>query len=472
MKKNTKQNYVFIVASLICFVIALIFHAYAIAAFVILFSYVAHAILFTDHIYYSPKSDYQFNFGAASDIKAILKDGQLSLAEAIAENIDTCILSARITSNFSGRIFDPYVEITSDGISSRQYFERGTNGQRFLNLSRFSEMLKQKDSTITIATKFCKFNETNCTLSGFSNPDYCSSRVLIISPHADDAELAAFGLYKNTASVYIATISAGEVDAESFEVLTKGNKESAGLMKGLLRAWDSVAIPLWGGRHIQAVHLGYFCMTLKAMHEQPEKIIPSNSLELNHIKPFRVFNKQKLPNDINGENSWKNLINDLTTIISEYQPEIIVTPHPVIDPQPDHLYSTRAALIACEAAQVTPEFLLYANHYHHTDMYPFGPEHSDLPLPPHFDNKMIADKLYSFPLSDVDQVDKICALQMMHDLNRPTPLKKRFRRFLQRMIGRTSMPYGDDEYLRKAIRQQELFWVTSLEKLKKEFKQG
>jgi hypothetical protein len=32
------------------------------------------------------------------------------------------------------------------------------------------------------------------------------------------------------------------------------------------------------------------------------------------------------------------------------------------------------------------------------------------------------------------------------------------------------MPYGDDEYLRKAIRQQELFWVTSLEKLKKEFK--
>lgn len=340
-------------------------------------------------------------------------------------------------------------------------------GNDFLNLSRFCDILKQPKAVIKLTSYHCTISDGAAEIFGFENPAYYSKRVLIISPHADNAELAAFGFYKNTKSVLIATISAGEVDAKPFEFLTeRGNKTAAGLLKGKLRAWDSIAIPLWAGRHIETIHLGYFCMTLKSMYDKPEKIIPSHTVDANNIKSFRVFNKRALVTDSDAKNSWENLVADLTEIISDYQPDIIVIPHPIIDPQPDHLYSTRATLLACETTQIAPEFLLYANHYSYTDMYPYGPEHTDLPLPPHFENNIVASKLYSFPLSDADQIDKMCALQMMHDLNRPTTLKKQLGRLLQQIIFRSKMPYGNDDYLRKAIRQQELFWATSIIELK------
>ncbi len=467
MKKHSKKNLWFILLPAVSIVFALAFGAYLLAAIVIVFVYVVHAILFTDHIYYDPKVDYQFNFSSALSLKNILNNGELILDQPLSEEVDTFILPVNVKHTSSGLVFDPYVDVTANGITSRQYVERGVDGKRFLNLSRFCDILKQPKAVIKLTSYHCNISDGSSEILGFVNPDYCSKRVLIISPHADDAELAAFGLYKNAASVLIATISAGEVDAKPFEVLTgRGNKAAAALLKGMLRAWDSVAIPLWAGRHIEAVHLGYFCMTLKSMYEQPEKIIPSHTVDANNIKSFRVFNKRALVTDSDSKNSWENLVADLTEIISDYQPDIIITPHPIIDPQPDHLYSTRATLLACEAAQVAPEFLLYANHYNHTDMYPYGPEHTDLPLPPHFENNVVASKLYSFPLSEAEQIDKVCALQMMHDLNRPTPLKKQLRRLLQQIIGRSKMPYGNDDYLRKAIRQQELFWVTSITELK------
>jgi LmbE family N-acetylglucosaminyl deacetylase len=447
--------------------LALVFDAYILAAIIILLVYIIHAILFTDHIYYNPKVDYQFNFSSALAFKCNLKNGELILEQPLSEAIDTCVLPVNVKHTFSGLVFDPYIDITSNGITSRQYVERGVDGKRYINLSRFCEILKQPRGVIKLTSSHCTISDGSSEMLGFANPDYRSKRVLIISPHADDAELAAFGFYKNTASVLIATISAGEVDEKPFETLTgRGNKTAAGLLKGKLRAWDSIAIPLWAGRHVETVHLGYFCMTLESMYEKPGTIIPSHTVDENYIAAFRAFNKKNLATDAFAKNSWENLVFDLTELISDYRPDIIITPHPIIDPQPDHLYSTRATLLACEAAQSAPEFLLYANHYKHTDMYPYGPEHTDLPLSPHFEKDIIASKLYSFPLSDADQIDKVCALKMMHDLNRPISIKKYVRRLLQRIIGRSQMPYGDDDYLRKAIRQQVLFWITSKEKLK------
>jgi LmbE family N-acetylglucosaminyl deacetylase len=470
MKKNTAFILIAIFMTVSMFALLSIFTLpWYLGLIFIAIIYAVHAVFFTDHIYYNPKSDYQFTFSKAINFSGAIKNNQFSLSDKLPDNIDTCILPISIKSNLSGFLVDPYIEIIADGVTSRQYFERGVNGIRYVNLSRLISHL-QKDKKLQISGKHCKVNSCELDLLGFENQDYQSKRLLIISPHADDAELAAFAFYKHSQSVLITTISAGEVDARPYELLSgKGNKAAAGLLKGRLRAWDSVAIPLWAGKHVESIHLGYFCMTLKAMFERKSEAVKSHSTGEKDIRSFRRFNKMELPGDQQGDNSWPNLISDLTAIIRDFKPDIILTPHPTIDPQPDHLYSTRAVVEACESENITPQFLLYANHYHHTDMYPFGLEHSDLPLPPHFQNSPIAEKLFSFPLNRSDEIDKVCSLKMMHDLNRPTSLKRKSRRILQRIVGRSKMPYGDDEYLRKAIRQQELFWVTSFEQLKKEF---
>ncbi len=471
-----------IIIALTCVIYTIVMQCYFIAILIGILFYVTHALLWTDHIFYNPVSDYKFKFNSSLSFSGALTHHQFKLFSPLPANVDTCILPIILKANGLGFLFDPYVELRTNEIVSRQYFERGTNGQRFLNLTRLLESLQKINEPIQVSCRYCSIQEGDVTLLGFNNTSYCNKRILIISPHADDAELAAFAFYKHADSAMIATITAGEIDAKSYEVIAghgagnsagniagQDNKIAAGFLKGRLRAWDSIAVPMWAGHHVQAIHLGYFCMTLKAMFEQPDIAIASRETGKTDVRAFRNFNKQALRSDQQGYNSWRNLLADLTQLIDEYRPDVIVTPHPILDAQIDHVFSTRAILTACEASNINPDFLLYANHNHHTDMYPFGVEHSDLPLPPHFESNVVAEKLFSFPLSLDDQRDKICALQMMHDLNRPTSFKKQLRQLLQRMIGRSAMPYGDDDYLRKAIRQQELFWVMSLEELKKQF---
>jgi len=56
---------------------------------------------------------------------------------------------------------------------------------------------------------------------------------------------------------------------------------------------------------------------------------------------------------------------------------------------------------------------------------------------------------------------------MMHDLNVPLSLKKKLRQKLQTFfIGRESFDYGSDDYLRKAVRKNELFYRVNQEQLK------
>ncbi len=472
MKKFWLKRYSLVLVVLVLLLLAITAQAYLGALCILLAIYVVDTLLFSDHIYYDPKCDYQFNFSSASHHKARIENGQLLLETGQASDFDSCILALEINASLMGRLFDPYVDIRAGEICSRQYFERGVQGIRYLNLSRFGAQLVDNSEPIKVSAGFCTYKTEDLTLSSFTHADYLSQRALIISPHADDAELAAFGFYKNAASVFIATITAGEslapgeIKTPAFKRIAKGDLTQACQLKGQLRAWDSVAIPIMAGAQVTAVNLGYFDNTLKKMFAQPHSHTPSASHKLANSKCFRRYNKYPLPNDLEGINSWESLLKDLVAIVREYQPDIIISPHPLLDPHPDHQYATRAALIACEQAQLAPQFLLYANHFHHTGLYPFGPEHSDLPLPPHFASQPLAEKLYSYPLSDAGQMAKVFALQRMHDLNRPAPFKKQLRRWLQRIIGRSTMPYGQDEYLRKAIRQQELFFVSSLAWLK------
>jgi LmbE family N-acetylglucosaminyl deacetylase len=297
------------------------------------------------------------------------------------------------------------------------------------------------------------------------HPDYADRRVMVVAPHADDAELAAFGLYSRARQACIVTLTQGEIEAQAYEPLGL-SKADAARLKGRLRSWDSLAVPMWGGVPSAAcVQLGYYCLRLPAMAAAAQT--PFGSLESGEsdIRTARGHNALTLPADTDGLPTWDNLVADLTALIEHFKPEVVVTPHPQIDPHADHIASTQALLQAIDASQHKPEVaLFYANHLADNDRWPMGPAGAGIALPPAMELPP-ADDVWSPCLSAQVQLDKVMALRMQHDLQHRPPLKKRVRRWIQRVLaGRRWPRTGEDEFFRKAVRRHELFWVRPLRK--------
>lgn len=435
---------------------------YACAAVVL--AYLIHELLWSDHIFYDPRSDYNFSLQAQREQQLRLKGSIVKLDEIAADA--TYLLKVQVRATAGGHIFDPYVETSTGNTTLRQYFERRLNGTRYLNITALVENLKQSTAQLTISAHHCQI-DGDLTLLQFSNPALTGKKVLVIAPHADDAELAAFGLYNHHDST-IVTLTAGEIGAEYYRQLT-GSTPEASRLKGRLRSWDSVMVPQWGGvKPLNTMQLGYFCLTLEQMAANPDVAVTSRTAEVNDTRYFRAFNAIKLASDNNGSASWNNLVQDLMEVLEKYQPQVIVTPHPTIDPHRDHLYATMALMEACEKLGWQDKtFLLYANHYRHCDMFPFGPATSVASLPPEFGhNGDMA--VYSYTLSARQRQDKVAAIAMMHDLRTPLKPRKKLRQLLQHLIiERDISPYGDDEYLRKAPRCNELFFHLNMAQLRR-----
>lgn len=422
----------------------------------LLVGWVAHEAWFADHLFYTPSDDYQYAFASgAAELAARIEGGLLRL-DATVEGADSLFLQVRVKASWLGRWFDPYVLIGGD----RQDFERGVKGRRYLNLSGQGELLVQ--GGLPIRGRFCSI-EPATTLFALSNPDYAEQRLMIIAPHADDAELAAFGLYSRARDVSILTLTQGEIEAESYHRLGLDGAAAARL-KGRLRSWDSLAVPLWGGvPQSQCLQLGYYCLQLPAMQAQPEAAFASRESAEGDIRSVRRANAIRLPGDADGVPCWSNLVADLAASLEHFQPQVVVTPHPQLDPHSDHVASTQALLEAIELSSWKPQtLLLYANHLHDNDRWPMGPAGFGIALPPAI-AALPADGLWSPSLDAAQQLDKAMALAMQHDLQGALPLKRRIRRLIQHvLVGRRWPASGDDEFFRKAVRRHELFWVRTL----------
>ncbi len=422
----------------------------------LLLGWVAHEAWFADHLFYSPSDDYNYAFAEPTrTVNGRIDAGYVRL-EGDVETADTLILQVQINANWLGRWFDPYVLIGND----RQDFERGVKGRRYLNLSGQGELLAQ--GKLSLRGRFCRL-DPHVTLHAQLNPDYAEQRLMIVAPHADDAELAAFGLYSRAREVSILTLTQGEIEAESYQKLGL-EQAAAAQLKGRLRAWDSLAVPLWGGvPQSQCLQLGYYCLQLPAMQAQPEQAFGSRESGETDIRSVRANNALSLPGDADGVPSWRNLLADLVAALEHYQPEVVVTPHPQLDPHSDHVASTQALLEAIELSRHKPKTLLmYANHLHDNDRWPMGQAGFGIALPPAIE-ALPADGLWSPCLDAAQQLDKAMALAMQHDLQGPLPLKRRIRRWIQRaLVGRRWPATGEDEFFRKAVRRHELFWVRTL----------
>ncbi len=420
-------------------------------------AWVAHEAWFADHLFYSPSDDYQYTFAAENEVSGVRLEGdRLTFAEPFTlQGGETLVLALTIKAGWLGRFLDPLVELHGADIPDRQAFERGVNGMRYLNLTGLGAPLAA--GVLSLRGRFCRVTGQP-RLWVFRQPDVRQQRVMVIAPHADDAELAAFGLYSQASDAWIVTLTAGEIEANHYRQMGMNSVEAA-RMKGRLRAWDSIAVARWGGvPESQCVQLGYFCLQLPAMQAAPQTPVGSREADLLDTRLFRQFNSVPLPGD-DGQPTWDNLLADLRALILKARPQVVVMPHPAIDPHPDHICAQAAVREALAGLEWQPEVVLgYANHLHDNDRWPMGDAYTGISLPPVFDAQLELEP-YSLEVSVQTQRDKAMALGMMHDLQPPMPFKRRVRRCLQRLLaGRRWPAEGENEFFRKAVRRHELFW--------------
>ena len=448
LKRHRRNKRIGLLIGLVLLVVVGILVAWWLPLLLAVLAWVAHEAWFADHLFYAPGEDYHYRFSADAEVAGVrFEGGRLRVDQPLASDA-TLVLAIKIKSNWLGRFLDPNIEFAGD----RQTFERGVNGLRYLNLSG-SDL-----SDLQLRGRHCRVLGTP-RLWAWTHPDYRAQRVMVIAPHADDAELAAFGLYSQAEKPWIVTLTAGEIEAEHYQQMGLGPAE-ASRIKGRLRAWDSIAVPRWAGvPEAHCVQLGYFCLQLPTMRATPDQPVGSREADLSDIRLFRQFNPFPLPADQDGLPTWNNLLADLRQLLLTARPDVIVLPHPIIDPHPDHICAQQAVVEALQELDWQPSTVLgYANHLHDNDRWPMGDAGTGIALPPLFD---ATQELHpcSLPLTVAQQRDKAMALGMMHDLQPPPPFKRRVRRWLQRVLaGRARSPYGENEFFRKAVRRHELFW--------------
>jgi LmbE family N-acetylglucosaminyl deacetylase len=375
---------------------------------------------------------------------------------------DTALLRLRVDGSWTSRWFEPSI-VVGNGSNDidRQFVDRGARGDRYLVLT--PDMVTP-GGLVTLRGRHLRWASQTAQLLLFSNPSPASGRVLVLAPHPDDAEIAAFGLYSRNDS-FIVTITPGNYVDGTLAHL-KPEEDAQDTLKAHVRTWDSLFIPSWGGvSPDRTANLGYLGLSLSQLyserHVSPAKRTGSDPR-------FGRFRRGALDSLVPGRiatPTWESLVDDLAVLVATVQPAIVVAPHPSLDAANDHRLTTVALLEALDRTGDNVTLFLYTNHHVLSGYYPFGPADAGVTMPPWFDESLPFSSVYSVRLDTVQQTDKLFALDAMHDL-RPPPHRlfggpmDRFRVRLGRSIADLVRdPVSDYSYYRRAVRPNELFFV-------------
>lgn len=421
------------------------------------------------HIYwYDTNQSYTYSFDSskAKKINVPLKDGVIHLPETINTN-ETILLKLSIKSTKLGKLFQPYIVVENKKLKQKHYFETDVKGFRYLNLTSISH----PDIALKLHAIRAVLPDQNCTVVVYPDIPLRDKTILILAPHPDDAEIAAYGLYSTNAShVYIATLTAGEEGGYNYDELFPNKKEHS-KMKGKLRVFDSLTVPLLGGvSPLHLVNLGFFDGTLQWMAMHQHETAKSKYLQTDNIHTFRKFNKSPLANNLSGKSDWKSLYDNMLYLINKIQPDVIISPYPALDRHSDHKYTSIVMFEALAASHLKKgKLLLYTNHHIMSESYPFGLYGDPVDLPPYFDKPFYFESIFAFKLSPDKQKEKIFALEAMHDLRMDTEWYFSQRKFHKKVDDgsyKTWMWHGQDvSYFRRAIRSEELFYVLDIAKM-------
>jgi LmbE family N-acetylglucosaminyl deacetylase len=378
--------------------------------------------------------------------------------ELVDARWDSALLGVQITADAAAAA--PYVEIAAGGVSDRQYFPPGDVGERWLNLTFLRGAIA--GTRISLRGEGVAFTAPAARLRLFDGGLDLSRSILVLAPHPDDAEIAAFGLYANR-NASVVTVTAGNAGAPTYEAVFDDQSELY-LFKGRIRLIDSITIP-WQGRipPERAFNMGYFDARLAEMYDKRDAVVPEMYRPNTDINVYRRENIGSLLPVRPRQSTWGNLVDDTLTLLKKVKPAVIVAPHPQLDTHRDHQFTTVALSEALARWNRPVTLLLYTNHADR-NRYPYGPAGTLMSLPPPPPGDMIIDRVYSHPVSADLQRRKLFALESMHDLRySPTRQYQLARDEARALAQEKPGPEPDITYLRRGPRSNELFFVYDRE---------
>lgn len=124
------------------------------------------------HFFTLQKAKKSYPYAVNQDEKHAFKNGQklhlkhnsLSLPSDVQEH--TLFLKIKVKSSLLGFLKQPYIEISAEGKSLKQYIEHGAKGDRYLNISNFNSVKE-----ITLKPKRMQICSDEVELFQFKNPE-------------------------------------------------------------------------------------------------------------------------------------------------------------------------------------------------------------------------------------------------------------------------------------------------------------
>jgi len=417
---------------------------------------------------YDPKQNCCSGFvGPTVETIPVRCDNHGFLLPELSPGVASGLLELDVRASATGRIFDPALEIAANGFCDTQFLERGVRGLRFLNVSRLIAANGLAGGWVRLRGRNLAWHGESARLHVCHEKVSSDDRVLVVAPHPDDAEIAAFGLYADSDAMVV-TLTAGDgSDRHSSHCGSSIRMPRATIAK--MRVWDSITIPQFGDVGPEhAVNLCFPDGRLREMYSHPDQDYSREGGDELDFVGLRRLNRSPLAHAA-AACTWKSVVRDLSHIVTDTKPTIIVTPHPWLDPNSDHLYATAAVCEAIESTGLAAgRVFFYWVHNRRSELWPFGPAGTGVALLPVLaGDGVCATGFYSHPLSADRQRDKFLALEAMHDIRDiewPTaaPLNIAGRRLRGELRGLVhGMGLTSTSYLRRAVRSDEVFFVTS-----------
>jgi hypothetical protein len=154
---------------------------------------------------------------------------------------DTALLGVRVLANAPA----VRVDLRAGSAAVVNDLDASARGLRWLNLSGLRAQLTP-GARVEVLLQGATLDGQPAVLRTFANRVDLTRRMLIVSPHPDDAEIAAFGLYASARDVTIVTVTSGNAGDANYADDYPDPAEQY-LFKGFLRAVDSVTVPWQGG---------------------------------------------------------------------------------------------------------------------------------------------------------------------------------------------------------------------------------
>ncbi len=395
-------------------------------------------------------ADYNYFLSLLEDafLSTVMLDDSGFSWPSISETGDTTFLEFSLSSSVGD---NPAIEVSSGTTSFVQYFEDGGRGTRYLDLTPLLATGIEPGQRVSLISQGASWIAEEVTLATFDNQIDLSRQTLVIAPHPDDAEIAAYGIYQSS-QAHVVTVTAGDAGGANFNLVwpEQGAQYRA---KGRIRTLDSLTVPLLAGLRAEQIrNLGYYDATLRQLWQQRPSTVPAPLAALEDPAYFRRQNFSEELRERRFASNWPSLVNDLLNELETVQPEIIVAPHPFLDRHGDHQYASIALFEALHRWDKEVKLLLYTNHAVGNEAFPLGPRNGMTGLPAWNEDNLYITGLYSHQLDTETQRQKLIALEAMHDLRPFNPRD-----------GSEVFPVNPlFDYFRRGPRPNEIFLVTNL----------